>query len=86
MPDASAFRSDELTRSSGWIRGRAFARSSVLIKAPTMRQLARRRLAFTACGLLALALASGAVGALTNRQSDALGERQTGPFSYFPSE
>lgn len=66
----------------------AFAsRSDVgLIKSPSPRQQAARRRGLAACGILALALASGVVGALTHPHGDTLGKPQTGPFSYFPSE
>ncbi|CAN7187299.1 hypothetical protein LJR219_000411 [Phenylobacterium sp. LjRoot219] len=56
--------------------------SHVLVKTPNVRQLAFRRRAVVAGGLLALALVSGVVGALSHRGGEALGEPKTGPFSY----
>jgi hypothetical protein len=56
--------------------------SHVLVKSPNYRQLAFRRRAAVAGGLLALALVSGVVGVLSHRQGEALGEPKTGPFSY----
>lgn len=65
----------------------AFApRSDIgLIRSPGLRQLAARRRALAACVVLALGLASGAVGAMTDHHAETLGKPQTGPFSYFPS-
>jgi hypothetical protein len=57
-----------------------------LIKSPSIRQMAARRRAFTVAGLLALALGSGLVGALTRPHLDPVGQPGTGPFSYFSSE
>jgi hypothetical protein len=71
------------------MRGSFAPRSGfVLIKSPNARHQAARRRAFTAAAVLALALASGAIGALSRPHSEApaLGKPQTGPFSYFPSE
>ena len=56
--------------------------SHVLVKSPNYRQQAFRRRAIVVGGLLALALVSGVVGALSHRQGEALGEPKTGPFSY----
>ena len=58
----------------------------MLIKSPSIRQLAMRRRAITVAGLLALALGSGLVGALTRPRLEAVGQAHTGPFSYLPSE
>lgn len=57
----------------------------VLVKSPNARHQAARRRAITACAVLALALASGVIGAIGHAPSQ-LGKRHTGPFSYFPSE
>jgi hypothetical protein len=57
-----------------------------LIKSPSIRQLAMRRRALTVAGLLALALGSGLVGAITRPRVEAVGQVHTGPFSYMPSE
>lgn len=57
----------------------------VLVKSPSFRQQAARRRALAVCGVLALALASGAVGVLSHGGSEALRHPHTGPFSYFPS-
>jgi hypothetical protein len=57
-----------------------------LVKSPNPRQLAARRRALAVCGVLALALLSGVVGAVSGRHDEPLGRPQTGPFSYFPSE
>jgi hypothetical protein len=62
------------------------ATKPVLVKGLSVRQLAARRRAFTVAGLLALALGSGLVGALTRPQAEVTGQAHTGPFSYFPSE
>jgi|KBSSwiStaDraftv2_1062776.scaffolds.fasta_scaffold949782_2 hypothetical protein len=62
----------------------AFASRNVgLVKSPSLRQQAARRRLLAVCGLLLLALASGAVGALSERHAEVLGKPQTGPFSYF---
>jgi hypothetical protein len=58
----------------------------VLVKSPNVRQQAARRRLAAAAGILALALASGLVGALSHSPGEPLGKRQIGPFSYFPSE
>jgi hypothetical protein len=58
----------------------------VLIKSPNARQQAARRRALTACGFLALALASGVIGVIGHPRPEPLGKPHTGPFSYFPSE
>jgi hypothetical protein len=57
-----------------------------LVKSPNLRQQAQRRRALAACGVLGLALASGAIGVIGHERSIALGKPHTGPFSYFPSE
>jgi hypothetical protein len=38
------------------------------------------------CGVLALALASGVVGSMTHTRGEVVGNAETGPFSYYPSE
>ena len=58
----------------------------VLVKSPSIRQQAARRRAIAVGGVLALAVASGVVGALSHRSSETLGKPQTGPFSYLSSE
>jgi hypothetical protein len=75
------------------MRGVFASRSGIaLVKSPSSRQLAARRRALVACGVLVLALASGAVGVLSHRQvgladrAEPLGKPHTGPFSYFPSQ
>jgi hypothetical protein len=75
------------------MRGAFASRSSfALVKSPSSRQLTARRRALVVCGVLALALASGAVGVFSHRQVDTadqaepLGKPHTGPFSYFPSQ
>jgi hypothetical protein len=64
------------------------SRSAVqLVKSPNLRQQAARRRGLTICGVLALAIASGVIGTLSHRDhGEPLGQPQTGPFSYFPSE
>lgn len=66
----------------------AFAsrRGLTLIKTPSARQQAARRRALTAGGVLALAVASGVIGAISHPRTEPLGKAHTGPFSYFPSE
>lgn len=60
---------------------------AALVKSPTLRQQALRRRTLAICGVLGLAIASGAIGALARHDpADALGQPRTGPFSYFPSE
>lgn len=59
----------------------------VLVKSPNVRQQAARRRLLAVGGVLALATASGTVGALSPRDpADAVGRAHTGPFSYFPTE
>jgi hypothetical protein len=59
----------------------------VLIKSPNLRQQAARRRALTAAAVLALAIASGIVGAVSQPPTPVVvGQPHTGPFSYFPSE
>lgn len=61
-------------------------RPGVLLKSPTYRQqIGRRRLAI-ACGVVALALASGLIGSLIRPAAPFVHEAATGPFSYFPFE
>jgi hypothetical protein len=58
----------------------------VLVKSPNARHQAARRRALAACGVLALALASGVIGILNHPAPEPLGKPHTGPFSYLPSE
>jgi hypothetical protein len=58
----------------------------VLIKSPNARHQAARRRALVICGVLALALASGVIGAIGHPRPTPLGKPHTGPFSYVPSE
>ena len=63
------------------------SRSGVgLVKSPSSRQVAARRRALAVCGVLALALTSGVVGAVSHRHAETLGKPHTGPFSYIPSQ
>jgi hypothetical protein len=56
-----------------------------LTKTPSHRQQMARRRWIAVGGMLALAVVSGAIGALTTRQTDPRGSVvETGPFSYFP--
>ena len=56
-----------------------------LTKTPSHRQQVARRRWVVAGGMLALAVISGAIGALTTRQADSkVAAVETGPFSYFP--
>jgi hypothetical protein len=64
----------------------SFAPRGGLIRSPSFREQAARRRAMAACGILALALASGVVGSIAGAGREALGRPHTGPFSYFPSE
>lgn len=61
-------------------------RGVVLVKSPNYRQQTARRRAAVVCGILALAAASGLVGAMSHRAPEPVGQAHTGPFSYFPSE
>lgn len=60
----------------------------VLVKSPNLRQQAARRRALAVCGVLGLAIASGVIGVISrpDRTTETVGQPQTGPFSYFPSE
>jgi len=63
------------------------SRSKVsLIRSPSPRQQATRRRRLALGGVLALALASGLVGAMSDHHAETLGQPQTGPFSYIASE
>jgi ferric-dicitrate binding protein FerR (iron transport regulator) len=64
----------------------AIPRGAVLLKTPNARQQAGRRRAAVACAILALALASGLLGALVHPNPSLSSRPATGPFSYFPSE
>jgi hypothetical protein len=68
--------------------GYAIGRGPMLMKTPSHRQQAVRRRLVVVCGVLALALVSGLVGAMTHPASGAAPAAQPamGPFSYFPSE
>ena len=61
-------------------------RGLTLMKTPNLRQQAGRRWLTLACGLLALALASGVVGTLASSPTPAPVKSTAGPFSYFPTE
>jgi hypothetical protein len=58
----------------------------MLMKTPSYRQQAARRRLAVAGGIVALAFASAAVGALVHPNSISAERPTTGPFSYFPSE
>jgi hypothetical protein len=58
----------------------------LLLKTPSHRRQALRRRAAVACGVIALALASGLVGSLIHPAGVLPSRPTTGPFSYFPSE
>lgn len=63
----------------------ATRRGVQLMKTPNYRQQAARRRWIVLGGMLALALTSGAIGALTTAgRPDPQGSVETGPFSYFP--
>ncbi|HLZ75250.1 hypothetical protein [Phenylobacterium sp.] len=62
----------------------AVGRGPLLTKTPNSRQQAGRRRFAVAAGVVALALASALIGALTQPASSP--RIATGPFSYFPSE
>ena len=66
--------------------GHALGRGPILIKTPSWRQQAGRRRLAVVCAILALALASGLVGALFHPVHTPSSRPATGPFSYFPSE
>jgi hypothetical protein len=59
-----------------------------LAKTPNYRERAARRRLVVGGALLALALASGMIGALTAPRPDTVAAQpaHTGPFSYFPSQ
>jgi hypothetical protein len=61
-------------------------RGGVLIKSPNARHQAARRRWFAAGALLALALSSWTLGAISHPRADAVGKPRTGPFSYIPSQ
>ncbi len=58
----------------------------ILARTPTHRQQAARRRLLVACAVAALALVSGAIGALTAPAPALTAKPAAGPFSYFPSE
>lgn len=63
------------------------ARSGLpLARAPSLREQAQRRRMWAICAMLALAVGSGVIGALTTGRDERTAEATTGPFSYFPSE
>jgi hypothetical protein len=57
-----------------------------MYKSPNARQQAGRRRSLAAAGLLALALASWTLGAVSHPRPEPVGKARTGPFSYFPSQ
>ncbi|HET6971185.1 MAG TPA: hypothetical protein VFH92_08670 [Phenylobacterium sp.] len=58
-----------------------------LARTPSVREQAQRRRMAILCAIAGLALASGVFGVLTAPHGvQAVAERSTGPFSYFPSE
>jgi hypothetical protein len=57
-----------------------------LMKTPNHRQQVGRRRLAVICAVLAIALASGVIGSMTNSSGEVTGGAHTGPFSYFPSE
>ncbi len=61
-------------------------RGLTLTKTPSLRQQAGRRWLTLACGMLALALASGVVGTLASSSPPAPVKPAAGPFSYFPTQ
>ncbi|MGA0605641.1 hypothetical protein ACO2Q0_06535 [Phenylobacterium sp. VNQ135] len=71
-------------RSSFATRARVSLGGLPLARTPNHRQQAARRRWMVAGGMLALALASGAIGALTTGRTHPQGSVETGPFSYFP--
>ena len=66
--------------------GYAVGRGPMLMKTPSYRQQAGRRRLAVIGGIVVLALASGAIGALIQPASNSANGPATGPFSYFPSE
>ncbi|MGZ6037620.1 MAG: hypothetical protein ACXWKR_03055 [Phenylobacterium sp.] len=63
--------------------GLAIGRRPMLVKTPSYRQQAGRRRIAVLLGVVALALGSAALGALTHPSNP---RTATGPFSYIPSE
>ena len=61
-------------------------RGLTLTKTPSLRQVAGRRWMAAACGMLALALASGLIGTLASAPGPVPAKPGVGPFSYFPTE
>jgi hypothetical protein len=59
---------------------------AVLVKSPNARHQAARRRLIVICGVLALALASGVIGAMSGDGGEPLRQAKTGPFSYLPSQ
>ena len=57
-----------------------------LAKAPSLREQAQRRRMWAICAMLALAIASGVIGAVSADRDERGADVSTGPFSYFPSE
>lgn len=71
-------------RSSFATRSRVPLGGVPLARTPSHRQQAARRRWIMAGGVVALALASGVIGAMTAGRSPPNGSVETGPFSYFP--
>jgi len=57
-----------------------------LLKTPSHREKASRRLFAVLCAVAGLALVSGVVGSLIHPPSHLSSRPATGPFSYFPSQ
>jgi hypothetical protein len=66
--------------------GHALGRGPILMKTPSWRQQAGRRRLAIVCAILALALASGMLGALIRPVHAVSSRPATGPFSYIPIE
>ena len=58
----------------------------LVIKTPSHREKASRRLFAVLCAVAGLALVSGVVGSLIHPPSHLSSRPATGPFSYFPSQ
>ncbi len=65
--------------------GHALGRGAILMKTPSRRQPPGRRRLAVVGAVLALALASGGLGALIHTAHTPSSGPATGPFSYFPS-
>jgi hypothetical protein len=73
-------------KASAMPSGHALGRGPILIKTPSWRQQAGRRRLAVVLAVLALALASGLVGALIHPVHAISSRPATGPFSYIPPE